>query len=166
MKRYWPIALVALVGTALSANLVLLYLATSDPGFAVEPDYYAKALAWDEQRAQQLTNARLGWSLDLRVGAVEPDGAQPIEVRLVDQAARPVEGATVELTAFHNARSSDVLTDTLQPQPDGTYVGSLRFRRSGLWEFRLTARRGDDVFTDSRLEELWARPPLEAGGGT
>ena len=37
---------------SVSANLFLLVRATGDPSFAVESDYYAKAVAWDAHQAQ------------------------------------------------------------------------------------------------------------------
>ena len=48
-------------GFALYASGLLLVLsAASDPSYAVEEDYYQKALAWDEKRAQYHTNEVLG----------------------------------------------------------------------------------------------------------
>ena len=164
MKRYWPVAVVVLVGAAFCANMLLLYLATSDPSFGVEPDYYAKALAWDEQRAQLARNARLGWNLDLQIHPAGPDGAQRVEVLLADAADTPIADAAVRLTAFHNARSVDLAEVELQPRGDGRYEGDLRFHRPGLWEFRFEARRGDAVFTETRLQDVWNRPHQQARG--
>jgi nitrogen fixation protein FixH len=164
MKRYWPVALVLLIGSAFSANLLLLYLATTDPDFSVEPDYYAKALDWDRQRLQADQNARLGWTAEL---TVEPkrsiDGSQVVQVRITDESAQAVVGASVSLTAFSNARAADRQHVTLLATEDGSYRATLRFHRPGLWEFRLGAERGDDVFTDILLQDVWARPPSPLG---
>ncbi len=48
------------------SSLVVVYVATSDPSYAVEDDYYQKAVAWDEKRAQDRTERRSGWCSNSR----------------------------------------------------------------------------------------------------
>ena len=166
MKRFWPLAVVGLIGTAFVANMTLLYLATADPGFAVEPDYYAQALAWDERRVQERVNTARGWTLDLTVDpAPSADGSQRLEIRLLDAAAVGIGDASVKLTAFHNARSNDVQQAELREGQDGAYDTTLRFRRAGLWEFRIEARRGDDFFTRTLIEDVPVQPFRPVTGG-
>ena len=43
----------------------MVYVATSDGSFAVEPDYYQKALHWDDARSAAAENAGLGWTVEL-----------------------------------------------------------------------------------------------------
>ena len=50
--------IVALLVGGAGANVGLMLVATSDASFAVEPDYYQKALAWDETMAQAARNRR------------------------------------------------------------------------------------------------------------
>jgi len=74
MKKgwYWPFFLVGLQASGVGANLYFMSRAISDPSFAVEPDYYAKAIAWDAHQAQARDNAELGWELKLDVAAADP----------------------------------------------------------------------------------------------
>ena len=44
-------------------------IATRDPGFALERDYYQKAVNYDRVIAQRGENARLGWSVVTRGSA-------------------------------------------------------------------------------------------------
>ena len=41
------------------ASLVVVFVATSDPSYAVEEDYYQKAVNWEAEQAQQERNRQL-----------------------------------------------------------------------------------------------------------
>lgn len=158
MKRgwYWPILVVGLLlGGGVAPNLVLLAFATSDPTFSVEADYYRKGLRWDDYLAQERRNADLGWTLGFELGPATPAGWVTLTASLTDRAGAPVNGATVELEAFPNSRATHVVKVGLEQVREGTYVAVFPASRLGLWEFRFLVRRGDDVFTRKRLEDVW-----------
>jgi nitrogen fixation protein FixH len=151
--------IVALLGVSLSANLVLLVLAVDDPSFAVEPEYYEKAMAWDARRAQDRHNEELGWSLDLEVDPeTSQAGSHRVEARLLDRDGAPLEGATVRLQTFHNARAGQILETTLLPAGEGRYRATLALGRPGLWEFRFVVERGEETYTERLLRDVWSRP--------
>lgn len=145
---YWPWIVAGLLLLVMAANGILLIKATSDPSFAVEPDYYRKALDWNRTQAQARLNEDLGWEAEV---AVEPlpslPGQARVRTRITDRNELPVDGATVTLEAFHNARSSDRIDAFLDPMGDGAYAAELPMRKDGIWEFRLRAVRGHEVFT-------------------
>jgi len=150
---------VALLGVSLSANLALLVLAVDDPSFAVEPEYYEKAMAWDARRAQERRNEELGWSLALAVAPAESlPGSRRIEALLRDGEGRALEGATVRLATFHNARAGNVFETTLAAEGEGRYSAALPLRRPGLWEFRFVVERGGDIYTRTLLHDVWSGP--------
>ena len=155
MKRgwYWPYALGAFLAVVVGGYAAVIYIATADPSFSVEKDYYAKGLAWDSTMAQQRANARLGWALEVEIGTA-PDGQAEIRVRLADSTGSPLDGASIEAEVFHNARASDVLRASFGPGPDHRYVARLPSRRAGLWEFRFHAVRGADTFTETVTKEI------------
>src|SRR5512136_3054494 len=116
MKRgwYWPFLLVGLLAAGVGANVYFLARAVGDPSFAVEPDYYAKAVAWDAHQAQARENADLGWSVTIDVAPADlATGRARVVAKLVDRDGRAVPGASVGLEAFHNARAADVRKATL-----------------------------------------------------
>jgi len=144
---YWPVAIVGLLLGGAGANIGLMLVATRDPSFSVEPDYYRKAVEWDRTMAQQARNAALGWSLSARF---EDDGGPPgsrLRVRAVDRAGAPLSGARVVVEAFPSARASHVSRMTLDAGPDGTHVAAMPPGPAGLWEVRVTVTRGEEVFT-------------------
>lgn len=143
---YWPVGLAALLVGSAGANVALLVITSRDASFAVEPDYYAKALAWDETMAQQARNEALGWSLELRVEPAGGRGRTTVVAGLTDRAGAPLLGAQIALEARHNARANRVLTAALEPRSMG-YAAAMPLARPGLWEFRVRVTRGPDVFT-------------------
>lgn len=145
---WFPYFLVSLLLISVGANVFLIMRATDDPSFAVEPDYYDKAVHWDESQAAKQASRDLGWRAEIEAAH------EGVTVELVDALGRPVEGAEVQIVAFHNARARDRLVDTMRPAGPGRYDLRRRLERSGIWEIRLTARRGDDRFLHVVREEL------------
>lgn len=158
----WPAIVVGLLVLGAGANIGLLIVATHDPSFAVEPDYYEKAVHWDDKRAQDAVNLALGWRAEVEAEPVLDRGrpAARVVVHLADREGRPVEGAAVTLETFHLARAADVLHGSLRAGAAGDYEVVLPLRRAGLWEFRLDVVRGDAHFTATETREVatpWPR---------
>ena len=139
---YWPWLIVGFFVVTVVSNLVVVWIAANDPSFAVEPDYYQKALDWDQKREQDRVNADLGWSIELEVAREKrPDGTVDVVARLLDAEGVTIPDARISLEAFHNARASYVLEAELR-EKEGTYNTTMPLRRPGLWEFRFVASRG------------------------
>lgn len=150
MKKgwYWPFLLVGLLASGVGVNLYFMSCAISDPSFAVEPDYYAKAIAWDAHQAQARDNAELGWTLELAVAPADSGtGRARVVASLLDRDGLPVPGLTVGLEAFHNARASQVVRSELVETAEHAYEADVAVSRPGFWEFRVAATRGTEVFT-------------------
>ena len=150
MKKgwYWPIVLVGLLASGVAANLYFMSRAPTDPSFAVEPDYYAKAVAWNAHQEQARDNAALGWTVALAVSEADPGtGRAHVVAALRDREGRPVSGLTVGLEAFHNARASQIVKAALLENADHVYAADVAVSRPGFWEFRVEATRGTEVFT-------------------
>lgn len=167
----WALFPVALLGGLMSLVGTLVVIATRDPGFAVEPDYYQKAVDWDARRALEARSAALGWKAawSFDTEPLTPDGPSAIDaalhaatpgarvtLTLTDAAGRPVDGATVQVTALHNARANAQQALTLSELDAGRYSGSWLVTRDGLWEFRLTVMRSGEHFTATHRAELSA----------
>lgn len=155
MKRgtMWPVAMAAILGIGVAANVWLIRVASADPSFAVEEDYYQKALRWDEELAQRARNDSLGWTGEPVLTTTSSDAGATLRVTIRDARGLPVQAGSVRVRAMHIARASDVLEAELAPSPGGGYVTRLPIHRSGLWELRLEAWRGADRFTAVRRIE-------------
>jgi nitrogen fixation protein FixH len=143
----WPSIVVAFLLMSVLACGLTVYFAVSDPSFAVEKDYYEKALNWDDRAAQLQANESLGWTATARMGeTLSPLGDRTLTVTLTDASGRSVDEATVVAEVFHPARSSDRL-DAAFTYQEGHYVTTGRFTRKGVWRVKGTARVGETVFT-------------------
>ena len=137
------------------AAIVLVRAAAGDPSFAVEPDYYAKSLAWDEELRQRAANERLGWRFEARTDA---RGARRllVSVQLLDTAGRVVDAERIELEAFPVARASHVSLLALRLDERGDWVAELPLTHGGLWELRLEAFSAGERFTQVLRESVEA----------
>ena len=150
----WAFVPAGLITIMLGGLLTMATIAGRDPGFALEPDYYAKAVRWDEQQAQQATNLRLGWQLVPHVAPRDGERKTTVLVDLKDARGQAVSGATLKLEAFANARAGTRITRELRESGAGSYGTELPPARDGLWELRFSAVRGSERFTRTLRVEL------------
>lgn len=158
MKRgaWWPIGVAAILATTVGVNVWVAVIAGSDPSFSVEPNYYAKAIAWDSTMAQERENQRLGWRIEPRLGEISAARDARLDVVLLDSTGAPIRDATVRVAAFFNARASHIVDATLQPNATD-YTTQLPMTHAGDWELRFDVRRGKEHFTNTtRIEAVAA----------
>jgi len=148
----WPIAIVTIFCVHAAAMIGVILVATRDPSFAVEPNHYQKALAWDAFSARRRASQALGWTVSARSDArLDAARTRELDCRIVDRTGQPVTGATVALLAFPHARGEERTRLRLHESAPGQYVVRAPLVREGIWELRLTARRGSEVFTTTLL---------------
>ena len=156
----WPLVIAAALGLHVVGSMVMVYFATSNDSYAVEPDYYRKALAWNDKRAQDRHNSDLGWQLEFKLEPAPPGQDPTLRAKLTSIEGKAVTGAIVTVEAFANARRDDILSATLG-QTGAGYETTMPRRRNGLWEFRFSVTKGDDLFTYADTRHVWAH--LEEG---
>jgi nitrogen fixation protein FixH len=124
-----------------------MVVARQDKAFAIEPEYYEKALRWDATMAQERRNIALGWTASATLVLARPGRPGEMEVALSDAAGRPLDDAVVSVEAMHNARASQRYHATLAEALPGTYRATMDAHRPGEWEVRVTAQRAEERFT-------------------
>jgi nitrogen fixation protein FixH len=145
--------------THVVVSLGTVWIATSNPSYAVEENYYQKGLEWDAKRAQDRRNASLGWVVDIHVHPAPKVGVSPIlELTFTDAEGSPIGAAAVSVETFHNARAAEILRAQLTDSGDGRYTTGVPMKRSGVWEFRITAIRGADTFTYTETRYVSLKP--------
>jgi len=161
MKRgmAWPIAVAGILGLTVAANVWLIRIATGDPSFAIEENYYQRGVHWDDEMAQRAHNAELGWRLLATLSPIERGRGADLHVALNDSAVAPIADASVVVWAVHVARANDPVEVTLHSSAPGQYVARVPIERAGLWELRIDVHRGADRFTSTeRLDARSAHP--------
>ena len=149
MKRphAWPVGITVLLVVFAAGNLMMMRVAADDPAFAIEPDYYRRAVGFDSTMEQERRSAALRWTAMTHLS--RGDGSGSVAVMLSDSAGKPVAGAKVKVDARFNARANDILKAELVERSPGTYVGPLAVGHAGEWEVRIEAVRGIDRFVAS-----------------
>lgn len=145
--KFWMLLPVALLLGSLGMGITTVLLATHDPAFAVEENYYERSQHVDETLAELAETRALGWklrTLDRRF--VTGESPTRVAFRVTGPDELPVAGITGSLIAFHNARAAQVQAVTVQadPQQAGVYFVDLVIDRAGWWVWRYDLQREDD----------------------
>jgi hypothetical protein len=149
--KFWAAVPVVLLGALTGGLGIVAYVATRDPSFAVERDYYKKAVNYDEQRDQDETNQKLGWRLNVQARA---DGSRiQLDAKIDDSHGKPVEDAQIQVEAFPIARSAMVTTTRFA---SGT--AQLPLVATGLWELRFTVDSRGLRFTQTIRRDIGLNP--------
>jgi hypothetical protein len=156
--RIWALVPVGLLLCMFAGLGTLAYIAIDDPSFALEPDYYTKAVHWDRSQAQLRENEALGFALEVRQPVVvATDGQAPLELHLTDRAGAPISGARLEVAAFPNAFASRVERLVLQETAPGVYRANLTRGMAGLWELRCDVSVGASHYARALRTDLVKR---------
>lgn len=161
MKRGmgWPLAITAILGLTVAANIWLIRVATHDPSFAVEEDYYQRGVHWDDELAQRARNSALGWRVDASASPIRHGYGSDLRIALNDAAISPIEGALVVVRAVHVARAGNPVDITLTPYAPGEYEARVPIERAGVWELHIDVHRGADRFTATERLDVRAAQP-------
>lgn len=135
----WPGLIFAFLGANVCVVGITVYAASQADGGATEPDYYRKAINWDQSAAERDQSAALGWKTAITTSM------NTVTLTLTSAEGTPIEGAKVQAEFFAVLDSGSRVTAEFQPAAGGTYVYS-GILPSGTCEFRVRATRGDDVF--------------------
>ncbi len=151
----WPGGIIALLCLHTVGMLVVVFIATRDPSFSVEPNSYRKAVAWDSSRARSQASDQLGWTASIKAQRdVDPLGRRRVTCELKDKQGLPVVAATVRLEVFHHARAADRQQVTLTPEDHGVYSALVPMKRTGTWEIRVSAQRGNELYSTVLTENV------------
>ncbi len=155
--RFWAAVPVVLLGTLVGSLGLVAIIASDDPGFAVERDYYKKAVDWDETQRQAATNQRLGWKLELDTRAPAETRSFELDARVLDASGAPIRGAVVKVEAFPNARAGNIVHARFESGESGSgekQHARLPLSRSGLWELRFTVDARGERFTETIRRDI------------
>jgi nitrogen fixation protein FixH len=146
----WPLIVIGLLVTHVTAMIVIVVIATHDKSFAVLPNYYQNAVHWDDAQAELRASQRLGWQCAFIPSPdVDPLGRRSVTVTLVDASGKGIAGADVELTFFHHARPAELIKATLRSDEQGRATQIVTMRNEGFWQVNLTATKDGRKFVQT-----------------
>jgi len=152
----WPIGVIVVLAATVTTNMLLMYVAGHDASFAIEPNYYAKAVTWDSTLAAETRSRALGWTLTPMMRIEDGTHSSRLTLRLTDRSGAPIHGATLHVAALFVGDANDVSNATCTETAPGIYETTLPVRHLGLWELRVSATLGAAHF--SHVARLEVRP--------
>ena len=99
-ENRWPLYVSGLLGMAIAAYAVLIFVATRPGAPRPIPRYYEASQQWDVDEAAEEASRQLGWNVayDLPKGVPHVAGMpRPVDVRVVDREGKGVAGLTGRL---------------------------------------------------------------------
>jgi len=135
---------VAAFGVIVAVNATMVIFAFGSWRGLATTEAYDKGRRYNHIIAERRRQEALGWQIAvgvdakagnpglLRVELTGPDGAKLDRAEVVVELVRP-------------ASTGDDYTVVLNETGPGRYEHAVAFKHAGLWELRITARRGDDV---------------------
>lgn len=148
----WPTAIVAVLAIQIAFGIWMARVAGSDPHFAIEPDYYRRAVNWDSTMAQSRRDRALGWRAVASVQRMDARAAI-VRLTLTDSAGVVITPDSLAVEVLPVAHAGRVQSPALTRVGDG-YEGELAAADAGLWDVSVRAVRGSDRFTARLRTEL------------
>lgn len=145
--KFFMLLPVLLLGLSFAGWAVMISMATSDPSFAIEAEYYKKAARFDDELARREASRALGWKVEVLDFHRQKGGRLSLRVRLVDRQGSPLARATVAVEAIANLRASELHTAFALTDDRGQATLDLTPGPTGLWELRLSATRATGEFS-------------------
>ena len=160
----WPIGITAILATSVIGNLVMMRVANNDPSFAIEDNYYQRAVDFDTTMHQQGRSDALRWTAAVAIDGVH-DGAGVLRVQLRDQNSLPITADSVMAVAFFNARANERarVRLTRDSTESGTYRQAIAVAHAGQWDVQISAWRGPEHFVLSTRVEVSGRDVSPTG---
>lgn len=142
-----PAVVLGLLGGHVVFIMTAITLATGDRSFAVVPEYYQKAVDYDQRKAALQESRALGWLVALQPDeTIDAVGQRGVKVRITDRQGNPLSNLTLKIDCYHLSRASDALSLELSEIAPGEYEGQARMAKEGFWSFELTAVGEDTTF--------------------
>jgi nitrogen fixation protein FixH len=163
VENRWPLYLSGLLGMAIAAYAVLIYVATRPNAPRPIPRSYEAAERWDADEAVAEASRQLGWSVTYEIPQGVPHVAgtpRPVDVRVADREGKGVAGLAGRLLVVRpsDQRLSQSAPLVGLPQDPGRYRALVVVDQPGAWEFRIDARQGELRFVHAARVDVAPDP--------
>jgi hypothetical protein len=153
----WPLIVVTFLIGHVLLMAIACTIAMRDKTFAVVPDYYGRALEWDQQKSAKIASGKLGWHVEVQAGRqVDARGRRTVSFVLTGAKGKPVEGATLEAVYFHHAHADQIqhVTLTADSNDPRRFTAQVPMAFEGNWEFHFSVTARGQNFVSSTVEYL------------
>lgn len=157
-KRSWfPWLVVGLLCAHVAGMVVAVFVAMGDRTFVPLPDYYGRAIRWDQSQDAARQSDALGWSRKFSISPPDSTGKRTITVDVTDAARKAVSGLKAAATIYPELAQNHAEKVNFTDNGDGTYSAAYRPVSRGPIIVELEASRN--------LDRYVTRAQLFVGGG-
>ena len=132
---------------------VAISITARDSSHAVVAGYDEQALGWDEVKMARQQSAALGWSSQFNVDqSADIRGNRKLTLRIKTTKGNLIQGATIDVIAFHRAHASAPQKIEFFEREQGVYTATIQVNRLGRWNFSGSATvKGMTFLIDQNL---------------
>jgi nitrogen fixation protein FixH len=152
----WPIIVVVMLAIHMLIMMTAVTIASRARALGVVPNYYDKAVHWDQEQAALRQSKALGWQIFIHPASnIDSLGKRDVLFELLDAQGKSIAADSLEITYFHHAHAEESEHLTLNKGPDaGEFGVKLPMRYAGLWEFHFVALAQGKRFVSSITQTL------------
>lgn len=143
-SRWIPWVFVAGFGVIVAANATMVLFAFGSWRGLATTEAYDKGRRYNHIIAERRQQEALGWEFAAGVEA-KPGVPGLLRIELTGPDGAKVDGAAVTVELVRPASVGDDVTVVLDEIAPGRYQHAVTLRRAGLWELRISARRGEQA---------------------
>ncbi|MFA6044720.1 MAG: FixH family protein [Phycisphaerales bacterium] len=158
----WPVAIVSLLGMNMVIVGITVFYANTSKTSGVVPDYYTKAVHWEDTQRQQSVNRALGWSAAWEGTAADRLKPGSLVLTLKDGAGKAIRAASVQFEAFHEADDTKRASGVMSMRAEGVYEAIVPLTKAGRWHVHAVVDSLGTRFTCETVVE--AMPHSGAAG--
>lgn len=148
IRDRWMFVPIGLLTLSVGVGVTTVALAVVGHPIGAEPEYYNKAARWEEHQAQLAANDKLRWNVSPEI-ARGSDGLPTLSIGIVDKYSGVIDAESVELDAIPVANADLRETIAMRRVAPGRFEAPLKARVPGQWEFRVSVKKGESVYTDT-----------------
>jgi nitrogen fixation protein FixH len=141
LANRWPAFLGGILMMAITANAVLVYVATRPNVPKAIENYYERSLNWDADAAVVAASRALGWTVHFAIPAGEQFAMamrRPVDVTIRRRNGEPVTGLTGRLLCQPPGRSDQLESGLTElPHERGHYRALAPIAQPGEWQLSL-----------------------------
>jgi len=150
----WPAFLGGILLMSITAQGVLVHVATRPSSPRPIANYYERSLNWDADAAVLAASRELGWSVAIDVPAGDQyavTARRPVDLVVRDREGEPVAGLSGRLISQPPAESRKLESELTElPHDRGHYRTLAPLGKPGVWLLSIDAERGGTHFVHSQ----------------
>lgn len=149
-RLIWATVIIGLLATQICMSLFAVFMATHTESLSIVPDYYNKAMDWDDEQNILKASEKLNWQTDIQAGPeIDIYGNRVLSIRVSDEDGKAIELDSISIDLFHHAHAGNIFQPELEKVTDGFYQTKVKLPYYGLWEIRVEADRGKNQYVNS-----------------